>query len=288
MQFGIRNWVFHGVFELMVLSFGVDVFSSFRAFVSSAFAWDSGQDIQRVIERWKAQAIREYEQLPDDAPEPDPDEFVRDINRRAFNHLKLTLNIVNSSSLVLAHSLVDALVNDLLNITAIVAMPFWEASIQDKSVKLRDAQSVQNLDDLRRIIVTKSIDEFARTKSLADRVDRIHAICSPKESGCSGEGYSINCVDGFTYKRTKLKEIDRARQKIIHHKGVTDELPNIQEQIVFLGLMLQNLCVLMARSYRLHPNLCACDLESRIAPFVLKATFKFNDDGNLTTFHISE
>lgn len=254
----------------------------------SSFAWDSVQDAQKVVERWKAQAIRDYEQLPDDAQELDPHELVREVNRRAFSHLKLTLNIVNSSSLVLVHSLVDALVNDLLNITAIVARPFWEASHQDRSVKLRDVHSAQNLDDLRRAIVTKSLDEFARTKSLADRVDRIHTICSPKESGCSGERYSLNCVEGFTYERAKLEEIDRARQNIIHHKGVTDDLPNIQEQIVFLGLMMQNLCVLMGRSYGLQVNLCAREMESRIAPFRLKASFQFNEGGDLTRFHLGE
>ena len=66
MQFGIRNWVFHGVFELMVLSFGVDVFSSFRAFVSSAFvrveaqlveAWDLLLLSSSVLQRWASDML---------------------------------------------------------------------------------------------------------------------------------------------------------------------------------------------------------------------------------------
>jgi len=225
---------------------------------------DISQFSQAAFERWKRKAVKDWEELPEDAPDPDVDTVTREVNRKSFLEMRLKANILNASSLVLAHSMVDALINDLLMATVELGNKFWEYTCGSQKLTLHDIRS-EGLDAAVQKLIDKAVTSACR-ESMLHRIELIIRMCSPRHAHSSDQSsFNINRVPGYIFDKTKIESIDKQRQAIIHHKGISlDFQEDAEEFIVYLGLTLRNLLELICETFSLNPELPVDSMEPRI------------------------
>jgi hypothetical protein len=128
---------------------------------------------------------------------------------------------VDAASLVFMHSTLDASVQDLCAICAIVAPADWERLVGNQKVSLAEvrADGYAALLDKR---IAKHLHVLSR-QSLVKRVDRLFELCKPT---------AASSRPGYSYDRDRLVAIDRERQNVIHGDGVA--LANVATTIEYL------------------------------------------------------
>jgi hypothetical protein len=135
---------------------------------------------------------------------------------------------VDAASLVFMHSALDAAIQDLCRVCALVAPSDWEQFLGERKVALSDLKSSDYMTIFHQRL-TQYLADLER-ESLLKKVDRIFQLCQPPQ-GFARAGYSFD--------RNRLDKLDRDRHAIIHGDGaVRTEVEQALEYLLNTGLFL--------------------------------------------------
>jgi hypothetical protein len=155
---------------------------------------------------------------------------------------------IDVGCLVFIHSVLDALVDDLLELSREYAPEEWEPKIQDNrmTVSITDLRE-KGVDAIISEIVRKHLNEVLR-ENLANKIELLLSICKPGKSRSGSESIPIIIDQDYKYDSERIKEIDRKRREIIHHKDRFKPISNVVEDLKFLQCTIAYL--LSAFAYR--------------------------------------
>lgn len=114
-------------------------------------------------------------------------------------------DVINASSIVIAHSILDDAVFSLLSFTRENSPKDWMGSIESSKVTLKDA--VSDIEAEICSLLDKKLKNIER-ESLEKKINTLHLICS--NSVRSSE---------ISYDAKKLRELDELRHRIVHRVG---------------------------------------------------------------------
>ncbi len=143
----------------------------------------------------------------------------------ALKTLQSAQRVVDSVSLVFAHSVLDDYLYQLIelayHIDYSVLLPF----INDQKVKVSEV--VEDCDGCVRSKLERWLAAFDRA-SLLVKTDCLYSICSPD--------LTINKHGQYKFDRARLKTIDDRRHHIIHEPDIAGSIDNIGSDLRYLEL----------------------------------------------------
>jgi hypothetical protein len=143
------------------------------------------------------------------------------------NQLSVFNISVDAAALVFMHSALDAAVQDLCLVCALVAPSDCEGFIAAQKVSLADLKGADYAALLRGRL-SKYVTALER-ESLLKRVDLLFQLCRPTDFARTG----------YSYDRARLEKSDRDRQSVIHGDGVVlDDIASDLEYLFETGLFL--------------------------------------------------
>jgi hypothetical protein len=152
---------------------------------------------------------------------------------------------IDSSSIILAHSTLDAAAFDYLRVVELAAsIQEFEKFVSRKQISLEDVKG-SDYDDLLRIKIHDYIDEFER-KSLLDKIDKLFQICQPPPM--------FSPIKDYVYNREMIQELDRLRNEIVHGDGLKSPLKICSDEIKYLMGTANFLMALVNERYNLKIN----------------------------------
>lgn len=160
----------------------------------------------------------------------DPDSFVKDglaermpleMTEAAAKDFRRTLH---ASTLVFAHSILDAALYDCVRICAIAAPDDWSDIVRNRKVALAEV-ATKSYADLLRDHIEAELDRLER-ESLLNKVDRIFQICRPTKTE-----YLTN---GFRFDRDRLEELDKLRHEVVHVADGDWSMDTIYDDLEFM------------------------------------------------------
>ena len=160
----------------------------------------------------------------------DPESFVREgfdqkmplaMTEQSVKDFRRTLH---ASTLVFAHSILDAAVFDSVRICAMTVPEQWVDMIGNRKIPLAEVGKTSYPELLRGAIK----DELARLEreSLLSKVDRVFQVCRPTK-----QEYLTN---GFYFDRDRLTRLDDLRHKVIHSPGGDWGFETLYEDLDFM------------------------------------------------------
>ena len=129
---------------------------------------------------------------------------------------------IDISSIILAHSVLDAAVFQFCRASASAAPSDWESMVRDKKVSLVELKEA-SYDDILRSKVDAFIEGFER-ESLPKKIDRLFAICKPPATSSTS----------YSYSRERVVAIDDQRHGIVHGRSAYTSLPEVGNDISFI------------------------------------------------------
>jgi hypothetical protein len=152
---------------------------------------------------------------------------------------------IDSASIVLAHSGLDAAAFDYFRVIEMIApMGELETFIIKRQVSLENLKS-KGYDQ----IVREEIHEFVAgldRKSLLEKIDKMFQICQPPPK------YSP--IKGHTFDRGKTEGLDILRHKIVHGEGIKSPLTHCDEDIIYMRDTANFLMALVNSKYNVKIN----------------------------------
>ena len=142
----------------------------------------------------------------------------------AQNELDKFRSAIDSASLVFAHSVVDEAVLNYLKVTFAHSADPWIQFIKNKSVKISEING-KNYNQLVRGKVLSLLNELER-QSLLIKSDQLFQICLPEDN--------FRPIYNFVFSRERLEQFDELRHEVIHGTGAINNLPNGDDDILFL------------------------------------------------------
>jgi hypothetical protein len=148
----------------------------------------------------------------------------------------------HSASLVLLHAVIDALLLDYIKVLTLIAEDDFAQYLPEKQIPLKDA-----LDQERETIVRGVVDRWYSKEAdrlpLPEKFELLFRQCR------HADDYSP--VPGFKLDGSLLRRIDKARNDIIHHKGLGTPLPSIQDDLEYLVSAVEYCTRMIHDSYNL-------------------------------------
>ena len=132
-----------------------------------------------------------------------PDKHAQEITARS---IKNALTVSNTASLVFGHSLLDALLNEHIELIVSIDPSVFHEHIRDQKIKCASVINGSHVAALQEK-VRKHVSKLKRD-SLLDRANVMHQICKPPPGFLSRGLYK--------YDPNRLRAIDRLRQDILH------------------------------------------------------------------------
>jgi hypothetical protein len=139
------------------------------------------------------------------------------------NELNAFRRSVDAASLVFMHSALDAAVEDLCRVTALVAPLGWQPFLDDRKERLGDVRG-KGYDTLFAEHLQRSIAALSR-ESLLKKVDRLFQLCRP------GPEYGRA---GYVFDRNRLTALDALRHQVVHGDRVREPIDGIDDALHFL------------------------------------------------------
>lgn len=132
---------------------------------------------------------------------------------------------IDSASIVLAHSALDAAAFDYFMVIELIA-PLHELEIyvNKKQITLEKLKG-NSYDEIVREKIREFINDLDR-KSLLDKIDKMFQICQPPPK------YSP--IEGYIFDKEKIKSLDKLRHEIVHGAGISAPLTNFEEDIKYM------------------------------------------------------
>jgi hypothetical protein len=154
----------------------------------------------------------------------------------SLSRLKKFRTTTDSAAFVFAHSILDAALYDYCRCTALADPGRWARLIPDKKiVLLRVLQEPANqilLD------VVKDYVQNLERQSMVHKTDKLMQVCSPDRE--------IDPPDDYSFDRTRLESLDKARHKIVHGSGpanwtsARDDIWYLQQTSVYFMALLNH------------------------------------------------
>jgi hypothetical protein len=201
--------------------------STFRQVVQAGF--DAAQRVKAE------EAAGLYEQLISD---PDYTKLLLDVEgfQRATPKAKFvsigvkqiadtSTNLMDSATILFAHSMVDGAAFDYCRVTALYAPQDWEPDLLSKQVPLSQVRETP-FDEIRRLKLEALLVDL-EMKSLSDKIGRLHARCRPQEGWAPMEGYWFDL--------DRIKKLDRLRQDIVHGDALGQAIQNVDDEFDYMN-----------------------------------------------------
>lgn len=139
----------------------------------------------------------------------------------AVSNFRQTLH---ASTLVFAHSILDAAIFDCVRICAEAAPSEWSKFLGSKKVALADV-AAKSHDELLQEAIRNEVNRLER-ESLPAKCERVFQICRPTKNE-----YLTN---GFRFDLDRLRALDDLRHKVVHAPGATWTLDGIYDDLQFM------------------------------------------------------
>jgi len=152
---------------------------------------------------------------------------------------------IDSSSIILAHSALEAAAFDYFRVIEIVApLEDLEKYVIKKQISLEELKA-SNYSDLMRQKIHKFVDDLDG-KALLEKIDKLFEICQPPSRYSS--------IEGYVYDRNKVERLDKLRHEIVHGDGIVAALPNCFEEIRYMRDTSNHLMKLVNNKYNVKMN----------------------------------
>ena len=154
--------------------------------------------------------------------------------------------VIDSSSIILAHSAIDAAVFDYFRVIELVApIQDFEQYLLKKQIALEDLKGL-NYQEIFKQKIHKFIAELER-RSLLEKIDKLFQICKPLPQ--------FSPINDYLYNREKLEALDELRHEIVHGNGLKSILPSCDEDIIYMRNTANFLMALVIKKYDVKINL---------------------------------
>lgn len=114
-----------------------------------------------------------------------------------------------ASSIVFAHSLLDAAANDYCAVSALLNPNDWRSFVEDTSVTLRDTE-VHGLEKLWRQAVSTYLKKLSN-QSVLNRIKVLQKVCKAGDA---------TILSGYSFDADRIDRFDKLRHSIVH-KGIS-------------------------------------------------------------------
>jgi hypothetical protein len=197
-----------------------------RAIIRIAFGKGKHEATQTLIEEWKSYPILFGANKPNESNSTWLNEFKRALDTPELkdqiksicdNTVAGCLIPLDSAIIVFAHSLLDVVLQECLQVSVQTKRSDWLEYLQERKVKLSEIVA-KDLKTIQDEILSQHLAALSR-ESLLKRSDILHSISRPADSSLS--------KDVFT--RHQLEHIDNIRHSIVHQLEFHKELKNIDE-----------------------------------------------------------
>ena len=133
---------------------------------------------------------------------------------------------VDAASLVFAHSILDDAALQFCRVTSIVSPSSWEPFVVNKTVRLEEVRN-ENYQSLLTAKIEDSLKKLER-ESILTKFDKVFQICRPQAD--------FKPIKGFSFDRSRLADLDRLRNAIIHETGPVQRLPKGDDDLHFMKM----------------------------------------------------
>jgi hypothetical protein len=125
---------------------------------------------------------------------------------------------LDGAVLVFCHSLLDGLVFDCCQVTALHAPGDWEQDLKSTQVQLLETKS-KSYDQLLQVKLHERLERLER-ESLLTKLERLFARCNPPSDWSP--------MVGYVYDKEQVKRFDDQRHEIVHGKALGKPLTLFQ------------------------------------------------------------
>jgi hypothetical protein len=153
--------------------------------------------------------------------------------------------VIDSSSIILAHSAIDAVAFDCFKVIELVApINDFEQYLLKKTIPLSDLKE-STYQEIVKQKIHKFIDELDRS-SLLEKIDKLFQICQPPPQ--------FSSIRNYLYNRKKIEDLDTLRHEIVHGNRLISILPSCDEDITYLRDTANFLLTLIHEKYDVKIN----------------------------------
>jgi hypothetical protein len=144
-----------------------------------------------------------------------------EMTESAVSNYRRTLH---ASTLVFAHSILDAAMYDCLRICAEEGLEEWGKLLENRRVSLAEVSS-KSLIQLVGAVVTQELDRVER-ESLLAKTDLLFQLCKPTRAEI--------LTNGFRFDRARLQSLDQLRHKVVHAPDAEWSFSGIYDDLEFM------------------------------------------------------
>lgn len=150
--------------------------------------------------------------------------------------------VIDTSSIILAHSALDAAAFDYFLVVEIVApIQDLEKFVIRKQISLEDLKE-SCYDELMKQKIHKFIIELER-KSLLEKIDKLFQICQPPPK--------FSPIRGYVYNDKKIEDLDNLRHEIVHGSEIDSTLPSCNDDIKYMQDTANFIMALVSNKYKI-------------------------------------
>jgi hypothetical protein len=134
---------------------------------------------------------------------------------------------VDAACLVFAHSVVDAIVSDVIRLVADIAPEEWIAFLENRKASLKDVRD-GGFDKVYSAVLDNYIEELSK-EALSKRIAVLMQKCQPcPEISMPPDHKAI------VYDKERLERLDKMRQEIIHRIQTEQAIPNLDDELEYM------------------------------------------------------
>ena len=132
---------------------------------------------------------------------------------------------IDSASIVLAHSILDAVAFDCCRVVEIAAPPEnWEPFVKKRQISLEELKG-KDYRSVLRDKISKYVQELDH-KSLNEKIDKLFQLCKPP--------VDFTPIRDHQYDGDKIKKLDSWRHIVVHGPGLPPPLENCGGNITYM------------------------------------------------------
>lgn len=146
---------------------------------------------------------------------------------------------IEASSIVFAHSILDATALDYCETVSILKPESWADRVSSRQFALNDIKTASYGELLQRAI-KKSLEEFDK-KSLLQKIGLLFALCRPDPAW--------QPMSDYKYSSEWIKKFDKLRHEIVHGDAAEAALPAMERDIWLAQKTCAYMMALLAHSF---------------------------------------
>jgi hypothetical protein len=154
-------------------------------------------------------------------------------------------NYIDATSIIFMHSILEASLVDLLQITLEFSRSKWLKYIDEKRVTFSKLET-EGLEQLQNQLLQKCFNQL-KNDTIMKKCERIFEICNETDTK--------SIMPTYKYNREKLEEIDTLRHNIVHGLKIEASINKIEEYIEYLRNTGLYFFHLISRAYEISVNM---------------------------------